>query len=88
MPPSPSGSFLADGFDTTSTLATMFAGSWARKVPSCCPRIGETRPLICTTTFGLPRSDTLLSPSTSTAGTLRSTSTAVPPVVAGMSFTA
>jgi hypothetical protein len=29
----------------------------------------------------------LLSPSTSTAGTLRSTSTAVPPDVAGMSFT-
>ena len=43
--------------------------------------------MICTTTPRLPRSESGLSPPTSTEGTVRSTSTALPPEEAGRSLT-
>jgi len=47
---------------------------------------GETRPLNWTFTLGLPRRLTWPSMSTSSSGTLRSTSAALPVVALGMSF--
>ena len=69
----------------TSTRSTMLAGSDCRKLPSWSPVMGDVRPFTCTATFWLPRRLTLPSWSTSTAGTLRSTSVALPPAVEGMS---
>jgi len=87
IPATPSGSSRAEGLGITSTLSTMSADSCARKLPSCAGFNGLGRPLICTITPELPRKLTTLSMSTSTAGTLRRTSSAVPPLLVGMSPT-
>ena len=87
MPATPVASSRAEGFETTSIVVTTSAGSCARKLPSCPPFSGLGRPLIWMITPELPRKLTMLSMSTSTDGTLRSTSSAVPPRTLGMSWT-
>src|SRR5215207_5534551 len=57
MPAMPSGSYLAEGFGTTSTRSRMPAGRLLRYAPSCWPEIGAGRPLIWMATFSLPQAD-------------------------------
>ena len=77
MPAIPSGSYLAEGFGTTSTRSITF-GRQALEVGTEL-RAGDRRgrPLICTATFSLPRRLTLPSASTVTDGVASSTSLAL-----------